>query len=97
MTHIDETETSDLPGLISELGELGSGALVTELSLATLFGRTGSTIKRAVDRGELPPPVRLFGQPTWTVGALVRHIEGRLELAAKEAEDARQKFLELAI
>ena len=30
-------------------------------------------------------PVKMFGKPTWTVGAIVRHVEARLEEAAREA------------
>ena len=41
------------------------------------------TIKRAVERGELPRPVRLMGKNTWTAGAIVRHLEARLEAEAR--------------
>ena len=87
---------ASLPGVIAELGELGAGALVTEQGLAALFDRHESSVKRAVERGELPPPVRMFGQSTWTAGVLVQHIEKRLEHAAKEAERIRNKVVKLA-
>ena len=71
-----------------------------EQGLGALFGRHESSVKRAVERGELPPPVRLFGQNAWTAGVLVRHLESRLEQAAREAdqkvEDVRRKMLELS-
>jgi hypothetical protein len=44
--------------------------------------------------------VRLFGQNAWTAGVLVKHLENRLEQAARDAEqqaeDARRKMLELS-
>jgi hypothetical protein len=71
-----------------------------EQGLAVLFGRHESSVKRAVERGELPQPVRLFGQNAWTAGVLVKHLEARLEQAAREAdqkaEDMRRKMLELS-
>ena len=85
-----------LPGVIATLGELGAGAVVTEEGVAALFSRHESSVKRAIERGELPPPVRMFGQNAWTAGVLVRHIEMRLEKAAKDAEQTRRKVLELA-
>lgn len=85
-----------LPGIIALLGELGPGAILFEEGLARLFDRHPVSIKRAVERGELPPPVKLLGQPAWTAGALVRHIEGRLEEAAKEAERLAQRIAKLS-
>ena len=77
--------------VVSELGELGPGALITEVGLASMCKRHVDSIKRAIRRGELPPPTRLLGGSVWTAGALIRHIEKRLAEAAKEAEaDARR-------
>ena len=76
----------NLPGVIAALGELKPGAVVTEEGVSHLFGRHAASVKRAVQRGELPHPCRLFGQNAWTVGAIVSHIEARLQEAADEAE-----------
>ena len=94
-----ETETVDpahLPGIIAELGQLGSGAIITEEGVARLFRRHPASVKRAVQRGELPEPCRMFGQSTWTVGVLIGHIEKRLEKAAKEAEREASKIARLS-
>ena len=88
--------TGDVPGIIATLGDLKPGAVITEAGLAYLFHRHVASVKRAVQRGELPPPCRLFGQPTWTVGTLLRHLEGRLDQAAKEAERAAQRLARLS-
>lgn len=82
---------NSLPGIIAVLGELKPGTVITEAGIAHLFQRHVVSVKRAVQRGELPPPCRLFGANVWTAGALIRYIESRLEQAAKEAEkDAKR-------
>ena len=92
----NDDEPRRLPGVIAELGELQPGAIVTEEGLARLFSRHPTSVKRAVQRGELPPPCRMFGNNTWTVGSLIRHVEGRLDEAAKEAEQMAQKIRRLS-
>ena len=90
-------ETGDgLPGVVRELGDYPPGALITEGGLAKLLHRHPVSVKRAVQRGELPPPTRLLGKPVWTVGAILRHVEDRLERAAKESERTAQKISALA-
>ena len=72
-------------GIYAELGNLPAGALVTEEGLAHLLGKgCQKSIKRAVDRGELPTPVKLLGKPTWTVGSIIAHIEERLECEVRK-------------
>ncbi len=87
---------ADLPGIVAALGELKPGTIVTEEGLARLFNRHATSVKRAVQRGELPPPCRLFGGNAWTVGSLVRHIENRLEKAMKDAENTTRKIARLS-
>ena len=79
-------------GVIKELGELPPDAVVSEAALAKIFNRHQVTVKRAVERGELPPSVRLFGEPVWTVQALRDHIAKRLEAAKKEAEQLKRRI-----
>ena len=84
-------DATSLPGVIAELGDLRPGAIVTEEGIAKLFRRHVVSVKRAVGRGELPPPCKLFGTNVWTAGSLVRYIEDRLAQAAAESErDARR-------
>ena len=90
------TDKSSLPGIIAALGELGSGAVITEEGVAHLFNRHEASVKRAVQRGELPPPCRLFGSNTWTAGAVIGHIEKRLEEAAREAENEAKRIVNLS-
>jgi len=65
--------------LIEELGAMLPGALISEAWLAERFGRCVISIKRAVVRGELPAPAALLGENRWTAGAILRHIEKRIE------------------
>lgn len=91
-------EAPEEPGhdVCAELGGLPDGAVVSEGGLARLFGKHPASIKRAVERGELPPPVRLMGRPVWTAGVLRRHLDRRLEEAAeaRRREVAKIRHLE---
>ncbi len=92
----DLPEPDDMPGIIAVLGELKPGAILMEDGVARLFNRHVASVKRAVQRGELPPPCRLFGSNAWTAGSLVQHIEQRLAAAAKDAERMAQKLARLS-
>jgi len=83
-------------GIIRDLGDLSPDTLLSEKTLAAMFGRHRVSIKRAVERGELPPSVRLFGEPTWTVRALREHISRRLEAARKEAEHLQRRISQIS-
>ena len=84
-------------GIIRQLGDLPDGAIISEEALARFFGRCQVSIKRAIQRGELPPPVKLLGMPVWTAKKLLNHINNRLEIAQKEKERTRKKFADLDI
>ena len=83
-------------GIVKDLGELPSGAIVREEDLARIFNKHPVSIKRAVERGELPRPVRLFGKPCWTAAAILGHVEARLEAAKREAEKEAKRFSQLS-
>jgi hypothetical protein len=92
----DLADAHSLPGIIGVLGELKPGTVITEEGLAHLFQRHVVSVKRAVQRGELPPPCRLFGINVWTAGAVIRYIESRLDRAAQEAERDAQRLQHLS-
>ena len=79
-------------GIIRQLGDLPEGAIINEEALAAMFDRCTTSIKRAVSRGELPPPTRLLGKPVWTAGVIREHLERRLAEAAEEAERQARRF-----
>jgi len=86
-----------MPGIVRQLGELPDGTIINEEALAKMFDRCQVSIKRAIQRGELPAPVKLLGMPVWTVGKLLSYINERLDIAQKEEERARKKFEDLDI
>ena len=90
-----DEESSFSLEIVSELGELGDGAIISESALAKLLNRHPVSIKRAVLRGELPHPIRLLGQSVWTIGSIVKYLEKRLEAAANDAERQRKKIEQL--
>ncbi len=92
----ESEEPIPLPGIIAALGDLGPNALISEGGMAHLFNRHVVSVKRAVGRGELPPPCKLFGANVWTVGVIVKHIECRLEPASQEAETQAKRFRNLS-
>jgi hypothetical protein len=79
-------------GIVRELGDLSPDTVIGEEALAKMFGRHRVSIKRAVQRQELPPPIRLFGQPVWTVQALREHLSRRLQAAQREAEQLQRRI-----
>ena len=91
-----EAQPGEGGGIVSRLGELPPGAIIEENALAKLFNRHPASIKRAVSRGELPPSTRLLGKPCWTAGAILAHIERRLDEARKEAERDAARIAELS-
>jgi hypothetical protein len=82
---------NNLLGIIAVLGELKPAAIITEEGVARLFNRHVASVKRAIQRRELPPSTRLFGQNVWTVGIPIRHIESRLDQAAKTWNGLRKR------
>ena len=91
--HLETTlKKEDRLGTIAILGDLKSRAIITEDGVAHLFNRHIVSVKRAVQRGELPPPCQLFGGKAWTVEVLIRHIEKRLEQAAEEKDRISQRL-----
>ena len=88
---MDAEQKNDL-GIIRELGDLPVEAVISEQALAKIFDRHRVSIKRAVERGELPPSIRLFGAPIWTIKALREHLEKRLDQAKKESERLQKRI-----
>ena len=83
-------------GIIKELGDLAPDTVLSEEALAKIFDRHRVSIKRAVERGELPPSVRLFGEPCWTIRALREHMAKRLEAAKKEARQLQRRISQVS-
>ncbi len=87
--------TGDVLGVL-RLDSYGPTAVIFESGLAAMLGRCPTSLRRAVQRGELPTPCRAFGQFYWTCKALAEHFEKRLEQAGKEREKLAAKVARLA-
>ena len=98
MTEANEQSQKEeyLPGIVAELGTLPPKSLIFEEGMGNIFGRHVASIKRAVDRGELPPPVRMFGKNAWTVEVITAHVTARLDKATTERERCEQKVRKLS-
>ena len=90
---VDENKES--LGLVAELGNLNPKSVIFESGLAKMFGRHATSVKRAVERGELPQPTRLFGQNAWTVEVITDHITTRLSEAEKDRAEYDRKIKQL--
>lgn len=82
-------ESTGLP--LARLDALGMNTIIDETEVAKLFGRCRKSVKRSVGRGELPQPVRTFGQDTWLVGCIAEHMKARLAAAARDAERLKRR------
>ncbi len=71
-------------------------SIVTERDLAHLLGKHPVSIKRAIHRGELPPPTRLFGESVWTAQAIRDHLAKRLDVARQDAERTARRISALS-
>jgi len=97
MTENNNQNTGDSPmkfSIFTEFASLDDAAIITESGLATLFHRHPISIKRAVERGELPPPTKLMGKPIWTAGSIRCHIEQRLEAERHENQQFSERIKE---
>jgi hypothetical protein len=60
--------------------------VVTTQDLETLFDICDDTVTRAYKRGDMPPPVTMFGRNVWTIKAIQQHLANRLDEARVQAE-----------
>ena len=71
---------------LDALALLPERTILDERRLAALFGVTDRTVRRMVQRRELPPGVRRAGRCCWMAGLILAHFEAEADRAAKEAE-----------
>ncbi len=71
--------------LIDDLARLPEKAIVDEKRLATMLRVTTRTIRRMIDRLELPPPVRMRGRSVWFAGLVLSYIEEKAMQSARAA------------
>lgn len=91
----DDTPEHPLPRFIHTLAELPRNGLISTQGLAAMFHRSDEAVRAAVDRGELPRPIKLFGGHYWTVGTVLDFLHERLEEQIKEQRSSRAKIRKL--
>jgi predicted DNA-binding transcriptional regulator AlpA len=86
-TDTESTNPSEGPGvLIDALARLPEKTILDETKLASLLGVVGRTVRRMVQRGELPPPVLFGGRAVWFSGRVLAHLDAAFERVEKEAQ-----------
>lgn len=93
----EETNASGLPQVIQQLGYYPPNTLISEQGLARLFHRHVSSVRRAVQRDDLPPPIRIFTEDYWTVQSLTQHFAERLDTAKQKAAKLRARVAQLGV
>lgn len=84
------------PGIYGRLNDLKPHDLLTYDGMRDLFQcESDKTIERTVDRGELPPPIKLFGNHVWLAGTLLNHLEGLAQSVIDERNAAQNKVKRL--
>jgi hypothetical protein len=81
--------------LITTLAVLPKDAIISEQQFARLFRRHITSVKRAIQRGELPPSVPLLNEQVWTAGVILAHLNDRLEAERKKAGESLRRVQQL--
>jgi len=87
--HVHEIAEAEV-GAVDAFAHLSEHAVVFEPEVAKAFGKCRMTIKRCVQRGELPHPFRMMGKNAWTAGALRAHFTKLSGNALKEQKRVRE-------
>ena len=84
------TEQNEQPDRLTELSGLPRKSLISVSDLAQMLKRSEESIRRAIDRHELPAPFSLCSKRYWTVGHLLEFFEQRSRgtLTISESEEA---------
>lgn len=86
---------SDLADVITLIGELPPGTLLTKEAVARIFNRDPVSIDRAIKRGELPKPVKLLGSARFTARSIIAHHERRMAEAASDEIQVRRNCIQV--
>ena len=85
------TDTEELRA-ITDLAELPPAALVSPALLARVLGVTERTLRRLVERSELPQPLALGTRKYWLAGRIVTWLESRSDIAERETHERAKKI-----
>lgn len=91
--HAENAPEYNVPGIIIRLTELPRDALLDEKAMTRTFAvRSTRTVKRMVNRHELPPPILLASKRYWKAGAVLDWINESIERVEKDARHQAQRL-----
>jgi len=82
--------------VLDELARLPERAMLDEGALAKALHVAPRTLRRMVNRWQLPPPVPLGGRSVWFAGRVLAFIEAGMIRAERDAEKNAKRFRELS-
>ena len=83
---VKSVERSPSGTLIDGLSQLSPKDMLDEKRLAHVLHVSTRTIRRMVERDEIPPPMPTGNRSFWIVGNLTAYFEARAETLAKERQ-----------
>ena len=87
----EPTPADSFSEFCANLAKLPADTMLPEEALMKMLNKSRKSIRRSVDRGELPAPVRVMGKRVWTVSSIVQHIQNRLKDKANESRSMRER------
>lgn len=72
--------------LVTELAQMPERAILDKVKLAAVLKCDPRSINNLVARGELPPPVTLCKRAVWMAGAILTHLEKRMDKELSRAQ-----------
>lgn len=81
------TENEGKGILVDELAKLPDRTILDEGRLASMLKITPRTLRRMVQRAELPPPISLGGRSVWLSDRILLYLNTAAEQAEKDAID----------
>ena len=88
-------DIKETAGILTMLANLPADALVDEAAMGRAFAVSCRTIRRMVDRYELPPPIRIAGKSVWIAGRVRAYINDAAERKEKKAKRAHIRIRQL--
>lgn len=89
--HSDDIFNSNI---ISGFCDIRPETLIDKKTVGMKFGRCDASVDRAVNRGELPPPIKVLGKQRWLVGAILEHFRELHAQEKRRAEEERKRLSE---
>ncbi|MDP6059457.1 MAG: hypothetical protein QGH33_11225 [Pirellulaceae bacterium] len=77
---------------LTELAQLPPGTMLDETALASALSVSTRTVRRMVDRCEIPAGVKLGGKKYWFSERVLAYLRERADREATEARKAAARF-----